>query len=236
MKLTKCKNDPFNGEVVTQTHSTSEVWKAFEDTPLTHSMAHYILAIHELREEMGYARAVDVARRLGITKGATSIGLKALKEKGFVAEDRNRMLILTKTGKEAARSVLGARITFLRFFHEILGIDEHIALEDACKLEHLVHRLTSDRLTRFIQFLLYAPPLHNVIKNFRTLVSQCDVVEECRRCDSLEECAQHLIESAGLSTEPLPKSRKKSSRGPRAASKKKSRNPQKNSGKKNPKR
>ena len=60
-------------------HGYSEVWRRFEQHPLTHSMAHYLMAISELRAEHGYARATDVAKRLGVTKGSASIALKAIR-------------------------------------------------------------------------------------------------------------------------------------------------------------
>ena len=34
------------------------------DNELTHSMAHYLLTIHKLKEEKGYARVTDIAKSL----------------------------------------------------------------------------------------------------------------------------------------------------------------------------
>ncbi len=134
-------------------HSTSEVWRRFEEHPLTHSMAHYLMAIAELRDEHGYARITDVARRLGVTKGSASIALRAMREKGYVTEDENRMLLLTPTGRSAVMSITGSRAEFLRFFHEVLGVEEQAALEDACKLEHLVSPITTERLRAFLDWI-----------------------------------------------------------------------------------
>ncbi len=147
-------------------HGFSEVWKSFEASPLTHSMAHYLLAISELREERGYARITDVARRLGVTKGSASIAIKAMREKGFVTEDENRMLFLTKPGEGAVASIVGSRSALLRFLHEVLGLDENTALEDSCKLEHLIGRLTTERLVRFTRFLVEDPDGRELIQRF----------------------------------------------------------------------
>lgn len=134
-------------------HSTSEVWRSFEEHPLTHSMAHYLMAIAELRDEHGYARITDVARKLGVTKGSASIALRAMREKGYVTEDENRMLLLTEAGRSAVVNITGSRNEFLRFFHEILGVEEHTALEDACKLEHLVSPITTQKLRAFLDWV-----------------------------------------------------------------------------------
>ena len=48
---------------------------------LSHSMAHYLMAIHQLKEEKGYARGIDIAKLLGLTKGSVSLALKKLKAK-----------------------------------------------------------------------------------------------------------------------------------------------------------
>lgn len=62
-------------------HSTSEVWKQFEENELSHSAAHYLLAIDEIIADNGYARSVDIARELDITPGSCSTGLKSLAKK-----------------------------------------------------------------------------------------------------------------------------------------------------------
>ena len=51
------------------------------DNELSHSMAHYLLTVHKLREEKGYARVTDIAKDLGLTKGSVSTALNNLKKK-----------------------------------------------------------------------------------------------------------------------------------------------------------
>ena len=36
-------------------------WREFEQNPLSHSMAHYLMAIDSLRADLGYARSTDIA-------------------------------------------------------------------------------------------------------------------------------------------------------------------------------
>jgi DtxR family transcriptional regulator, Mn-dependent transcriptional regulator len=174
-------------------HSYSEVWRRFEEHPLTHSMAHYLMAISELRAEHGYARATDVAKRLGVTKGSASIALKTIREKGFISEDENRVIFLTKRGEAAVHNIVGSRAAFLQFFHDILAVDENQALEDACKLEHLVSHITTERLIRFTLFLQKSRPARKLIEYFREYVSNCTDVEHCGRCETVEECAERFV-------------------------------------------
>ena len=69
-----------------------DIWKQFEENGLTHSAAHHLLAVIELREKRGYARVTDVARLLNITTGSASTNLKILRQKNLIIEDENRFL------------------------------------------------------------------------------------------------------------------------------------------------
>ena len=95
-----------------------DVWKQFEENNITHSAAHHILAVMELRESRGYARVTDVAKHLNITTGSASTNLKSLKAKGLVDEDENRFLTLSQEGEALARAVLSRKKLFYRFLVE----------------------------------------------------------------------------------------------------------------------
>jgi len=62
-------------------HKSSQVWKEFEENDISHSAAHYLMAIDKLRGDYGYARSIDIARELDISPGSCSTGLKALIKK-----------------------------------------------------------------------------------------------------------------------------------------------------------
>jgi len=128
----------------------STVWKSFDENALTHSAAHYLMTIHELIEEQGYARVTDIAKRLNITRGSCSISLKPLKRRGLVLEDGNRMLLLSDEGKRMAEIVEKNDELLETFFRDILGVDPDQAEIDACKIEHLLSLQTSMKLGNFI--------------------------------------------------------------------------------------
>jgi len=68
---------------------------------MSHSMAHYLLTIHKLKENRGYARVTDIAKDLGLTKGSVSTALNNLKKKGLIVEeDDSKFLLLTDSGHE----------------------------------------------------------------------------------------------------------------------------------------
>jgi DtxR family Mn-dependent transcriptional regulator len=131
----------------------ADVWKEFDRNPVTHSAAHHIVAIAELRRARGYARVSDVAKTLNITRGSASLMLKTLKEKGFVVEGENRFLSLSEKGRSVADTVVGRKYLIRRFFCDVLRVPDDEAAVDTCKIEHLIGFRTTRRLAQFLRFI-----------------------------------------------------------------------------------
>jgi DtxR family Mn-dependent transcriptional regulator len=127
-----------------------EVWKKFDETELTHSSVHHLMAVHYLIEQNGYARAVDIGRYLNLTRGSISVTLNKLKGKHYLEEDRNKFYKLSEKGELFVRSVIDKRIILKKFFTEVLGLPSQTAEIDACKIEHLLSRETSEKLLTFM--------------------------------------------------------------------------------------
>ena len=138
-----------------------EVWRAYEENELSHSAAHHLMAIHELRETHGYARVSDIAKHLSITKGSVSTAMKHLKERGYVQEDLNRFLELTEQGLKVVQEVEETRLVVQRFLRDALGMDEDDAMIDACKVEHLISTEARMRLVHFLRVLFSEKPAAN---------------------------------------------------------------------------
>jgi DtxR family Mn-dependent transcriptional regulator len=128
-----------------------DIWKKFEENNITHSAAHHLLAILELREKRGYARVTDVARDLNITTGSASINLKALKAKSLIIEDENKFLSLSEEGEAIARAVLTRKNILQDFLVNILKVSPEQAEIDACKTEHLISAETAKKLEEFVR-------------------------------------------------------------------------------------
>lgn len=127
-----------------------DVWKKFEENNITHSAAHHLLAVQELRNTRGYARVTDVAKFLNITTGSASTNLKNLKTKGLIEEDENRFLTLSSQGAALADAVITRKKIFFEFLVDVLGVDSDQAEIDACKTEHLISGETARKLKTFM--------------------------------------------------------------------------------------
>jgi Mn-dependent DtxR family transcriptional regulator len=177
------------------THST-ETWKAFEDNPLTHSAAHYLMTILALHEEQGYARLTDIAHELNITRGSCSISLKALKAKGLVTEDDNKHLLLTESGNSLAQVVRMNDALLQTLLTQVLSVDPEQAEIDACKMEHLLSIETSLKLCDLVRFVESGhPAVRAFLDAFDTFrQGHHQRAQECKHCG--DHCAFHEIQSA----------------------------------------
>ncbi|HOJ32641.1 MAG TPA: metal-dependent transcriptional regulator [Candidatus Hydrogenedentes bacterium] len=159
-------------------------WRDVQKNDITHSAAHYLMAIDTLREQNGYARVTDVAELLEVTRGAASISIAQLKKREWVTEDKHRFLVLTEEGKHMAMLVEQNFRTLSRFFEEVLGVSREVALAEACKMEHLMSLETGKRLVWLMKYILShghtAAEIHQAMNCFKP---GCESVEHCPLCE-----------------------------------------------------
>jgi len=121
------------------------------DHDLTHSMVHYLFAIHKLKEIHGYARVTDIAKTLNLTKGSVSTALTNLKKKNLVVEDESRFLSLSEKGHEEVHLILANRTLLFYFFKDVLKVETEVAYKDSCLMEHLMSQETQTALFNFLK-------------------------------------------------------------------------------------
>jgi len=120
---------------------------------LTASLEDYLEAIWIIGLEKKIVRVKDIARLLQV-KAASVIGaLKILAEKELVIHERYGYVELTKKGVVRAKKIFERHKILTKFFHEILGLSLDVATEDACRIEHHMHKETVDRLVEFMEFI-----------------------------------------------------------------------------------
>ena len=90
-----------------------------------------------LSEKLPVVRAVDIANELEFKKSSVSIAMKNLREKKYITVTDAGYIYLTEEGKEIAERIY-ERHTVLKDFFISLGVDERIAQEDACRIEHFI--------------------------------------------------------------------------------------------------
>ena len=97
----------------------------------------YLETIFVLSKESKYVRAIDVGEHLGYSKPSVSRAMSILKKDGYVTVDSDGYLSLTESGRAVAESMY-CRHTVISRLLTCLGVDEEIAAEDACRIEHVI--------------------------------------------------------------------------------------------------
>lgn len=95
----------------------------------------YLEAILMLSREKKEVHAIDVVNNLGFSKPSVSIMLKKLKDEGYIDIDSDQHIHLLPEGLKIAEKIL-ERHELLTELLIKLGINEKVAEEDACKIEH----------------------------------------------------------------------------------------------------
>ncbi len=124
----------------------------------------YLEVVYELIQRKGYARPSDIAERLEVKSASVTGMLRRLHGMGLISYERYRGLNLTSEGERLAKSVQQRHSTILKFLR-ILGIEEKTAQMDAEGIEHHVHKVTLNRIERFVNFVGKNPSWFKVFED-----------------------------------------------------------------------
>lgn len=107
----------------------------------------YLETIYVLLQKNGKTRAIDVGTQLGYSKPSVSRAIGILKKEGYVSVDADGYITLNSPGKQVAEQIY-ERHTVLSNMLISLGVDEKIAAEDACRIEHVISRESFDAVKK----------------------------------------------------------------------------------------
>lgn len=112
---------------------------------LTSSMEDYLEAVLVLQQKHGYIRCVDVAGDLGVTKPSVSRAVKELSKKKCLLKKDDGTLSLTEQGQQIAQQIYEKHQFFTKQLIEA-GVPRDIAVQDACRLEHVISETSFNKL------------------------------------------------------------------------------------------
>ena len=101
------------------------------------SAENYLETILVLQQRNGHVRSIDIANELSFSKPSVSVAMKNLRENGYIHMDDQGHITLTQTGQDIADKMYERHIMLSNWLI-YLGVDEKTAVEDACKIEHVL--------------------------------------------------------------------------------------------------
>ncbi|HWY75521.1 MAG TPA: transcriptional regulator MntR [Verrucomicrobiae bacterium] len=123
----------------------------------------YLERIHELIEEKGYARVVDIASSLKVRQASVTSMVQKLGELGYLKYEKYRGLILTDKGRAVARRIHSRHETLSRFF-SLFGLNAETQRLDIEGIEHHLSPATLEVLADLATFFEENP---DALKTFQ---------------------------------------------------------------------
>ena len=113
------------------------------------SAENYLETILMLSKVRPVVRSVDIAEELGYKKSSISVAMKNLREKEHITVTKEGFIYLTESGREIAEMIY-ERHELLTNWLVRLGVDEAIASEDACKIEHVLSKESFEAIKKYV--------------------------------------------------------------------------------------
>ena len=109
----------------------------------------YLETIYVLRKDKGFVRAIDVGAELGYSKPSVSRAMGILRDGGYINVAQDGGITLTEAGLEVAERTYERHTVLSELFMK-LGVDEENAVNDACKIEHVISSTTFAALKKHL--------------------------------------------------------------------------------------
>ena len=110
----------------------------------------YLETIHLLTKKNGRVRSIDVCEEMGYSKPSVSRAIGILRESAYIEVDPKGFITLTESGRELAEKIY-ERHTIITEFLKKLGVNEDLASEDACKMEHILSDESFEAIKSFAE-------------------------------------------------------------------------------------
>jgi Iron dependent repressor, metal binding and dimerisation domain./Iron dependent repressor, N-terminal DNA binding domain. len=109
----------------------------------------YLETILVLRQKLPHVRSIDIVNELNYKKSSVSVAMKKLRENGLIVMDENGFITLTAEGEKIASTML-ERHRLISDWLMKLGVSEATAVQDACRIEHVISQESFEAIKRYI--------------------------------------------------------------------------------------
>lgn len=131
----------------------TEEFKDLELMKLSESLEDYLEAIYNEVKLKGEAKVTDISNILNVKKASVTGALINLKNKGLINYEPYSSITLTKSGEKHAAEIIERHTVMSEFLENILSLTKEEAVENACKMEHIMSRTMFERMMKFSVFI-----------------------------------------------------------------------------------
>ena len=109
----------------------------------------YLETIYVLLKDTPNVRSIDVVEYMNFSKPSVSRAIGLLKSGGYVTVSKDGYLGLTDAGREVAEKIYERHTLFTRLLITF-GVEEEVAVKDACKMEHAISDVSFEAIKKFM--------------------------------------------------------------------------------------
>lgn len=113
------------------------------------SAENYLETVLILSHRIDAVRSIDIVNELGFSKPSVSIAMKNLRENGYITMDADSCITLTDKGRSIAETMYERHTSFSDWLI-FLGVDRKTAVEDACRIEHVISAESLEAIKKHI--------------------------------------------------------------------------------------
>lgn len=117
---------------------------------INESAENYLETILILSKRLPVVRAVDISEELGFKKSSVSVAMKNLREKNYITVNKSGFISLTEEGRKIADMIF-ERHEWISSWLISLGVDATVAVQDACKIEHIISQQSFDAIREHVK-------------------------------------------------------------------------------------
>ncbi|EKS4342623.1 metal-dependent transcriptional regulator [Clostridium sporogenes] len=116
---------------------------------LSISKENYLKTILSIEQEQGYVRAIDIAKKMELSRPSVSHAIHLLKQEKYIHVDDTHNISFTPQGFKLACAIKERYVLFYNLLLS-LGVPATIASFDACRMEHAISNETLLQLKKVL--------------------------------------------------------------------------------------
>ena len=113
----------------------------------------YLELIYELSASDADFKAVDIAKRMNISRASVSEALQKLASQGYLVYEKYKPAVLTEKGREVAEKVYHKHNVLCSFFKKFLKLSEDESQINACRIEHVITDSAFEKIKNIVEEL-----------------------------------------------------------------------------------
>ncbi len=110
----------------------------------------YLETIYVLSKTKASVHSVDIAEYMNFSKPSVSRAIGLLKNQNHILVDKDGSISLTESGVTLAEKIF-ERHTVLTNILKALGVDDNVAADDACRIEHCISEQSFDAIKNYFE-------------------------------------------------------------------------------------